>query len=60
MTDRDRETVRLRFPAISGAFQLHHEAGHRLGEVQARILARQSGEAISTFCGVPADMIDWY
>jgi hypothetical protein len=59
-SDRGREAVQLRWFGISGALRLYDEAGHRLWEIQARILAGQSDEAIGTLCGVPAEVIDWY
>jgi hypothetical protein len=58
--DHSRDAVRRRRPGIAGAYRLHEQGGCPLWEVQARILAGQSDEAIALSCGVSAEVVDWY
>jgi hypothetical protein len=59
-SDAERAHIEQRMPDVAAAFGLHVEAGPACDEIQARLLAGQSIDAIAGKVGIPARLVEIY
>jgi hypothetical protein len=59
-TERDRESLRRRWPGLFEAHHLAQDDGPRLWEVQARLLANETDEVIAERSRISIEAVRWY
>jgi hypothetical protein len=58
--EQEQAAVRHRWPWLAAAHEIAQQDGPRRWEVEARLLAGQTDEAIGARCALPPETLSWY